>query len=88
MLGTIGEKERMESTVISDAVNLASRMENLTKTYNTPILIIEISFPRLTYPDMYNYRLLDRVQVIVPRFRAESVHMISRVSVELNVPFF
>ncbi|HYX05016.1 MAG TPA: adenylate/guanylate cyclase domain-containing protein, partial [Reyranella sp.] len=33
MLGTIGEKQRMEGTVISDAVNLAARVEDLTKTY-------------------------------------------------------
>jgi len=31
MLGTLGEANRMEGSVISDAVNLAARLEGLTK---------------------------------------------------------
>ena len=38
MLGTIGEAERMESTVISDAVNLASRLEEMTKVFGASIV--------------------------------------------------
>lgn len=39
MLGTIGEHDRMETTVISDTVNIASRMEQMTKTFGSSIII-------------------------------------------------
>lgn len=38
MLGTIGETQRFETTVIADAVNIASRLESLTKTFHVLIL--------------------------------------------------
>ncbi|MCB0322369.1 MAG: HAMP domain-containing protein [Bdellovibrionales bacterium] len=41
MLGTVGESERMEGTVIADAVNLASRLESLTKEYRAGIIASE-----------------------------------------------
>ncbi len=39
MLGTIGEQERIDGTVIADAVNLASRLEGITKVFGSAILI-------------------------------------------------
>lgn len=39
MLGVIGEDERMDGTVISDAVNAAFKLEELTKTYGAKILV-------------------------------------------------
>jgi two-component system sensor histidine kinase ChiS len=63
MLGTIGEARRMEGTVISDAVNLTSRLEGLTKLYGVSIIISEQALFSLYRPTRYTFRFLDRVQV-------------------------
>ena len=63
MLGIVGGKKRIDSTVISDAVNLGSRLENLTKLYGVNILISEKTLLNLEEAHKYNYRFLDRVNV-------------------------
>ncbi|MDX1520652.1 MAG: response regulator [Anaerolineae bacterium] len=63
MLGTIGETRRMEGTVISDAVNLAARLEGLTKQYGASILISENTLYDLDQITHFSFRFLDRVQV-------------------------
>ena len=55
ILGTIGSSERMDSTVLGLTVNLAKRLEELTKSLNIAILISDEVARQL--PDGYPYKL-------------------------------
>ncbi|NEP13147.1 MAG: CHASE2 domain-containing protein [Symploca sp. SIO2C1] len=63
MLGTVGGPNRMDGTVISDAVNLAARLETLTKEYGVSLLISHHTFLQLNHPVEYAFRAIDRVTV-------------------------
>ena len=63
MVGVVGTAERMQNTVISDAVNLASRMESLTKAFRISLAISEETFKKLEDPGSYQYRFVGKVRV-------------------------
>ena len=63
MLGIIGHEQRMQGTVVADAVNLASRLEGLTRVYGSTISISEPTLSKLKNPDEYKHRFVDKVQV-------------------------
>lgn len=63
MLGTIGERGRMDTTVIADAVNTAARLETATKLYRCSILLSRQTVEKLSDPDRFMLRSLGSVHV-------------------------
>ena len=63
ILGTVGGAARMDGTVIGDAVNLAARLERLSKGYGVSILVSEYTLYSLDEPSLWLIRFLDRTHV-------------------------
>lgn len=63
MLGIIGDQHRMDTSIISDTVNSASRLEGLTKFYFADLIISGQTLSELKTPDLFDFRYLGKVQV-------------------------
>lgn len=63
VMGIIGDEQRMDAATISDTVNVAARIESLTKHFGVHILLSEDTFQQLEQPNNFNCRYLGQVQV-------------------------
>ena len=62
-IGIVGENERLSGTVISDTVNMSSRLESLTKFYHTAMIVSKDTIDRMKDPDSLSKRYIGMVQV-------------------------
>ena len=72
IMGITGDEGRMDAATISDTVNTASRLENLTKYYKASIVVSEACVNQVTDKEQFHLRYLGPVRL---KGKKEPVHI-------------
>jgi class 3 adenylate cyclase len=78
-MGTVGDKERLQTTVIGDVVNVASRVQKLTEHYKKHLLVTENVINALKDPNKYKIECLERDVAIKGKKIQTDLYVISQI---------
>jgi class 3 adenylate cyclase len=87
ILGIIGETMRIESTVISDTVNLSSRIESLTKHFHTTILISGDVYEHVKENLGYHFRYISKV-IVKGKSQPTTIYEVLSIYPEESIDLF
>jgi PAS domain S-box-containing protein len=85
-VGILGEPQRLQADALSDSVNLAARLEGLTKIYGSSILISDAVVSKLKNANNYRIRFLDNV-IVKGRQKVTSLYEVLDAEEEKAVDF-
>lgn len=63
IMGITGDADRLDATTISDTVNIASRLESLTKYYKTNIILSDACMEQINQKQNFHLRYIGSVQL-------------------------
>ncbi|MCX8123968.1 MAG: hypothetical protein N3F66_07355 [Spirochaetes bacterium] len=87
ILGIIGETMRIESTVISDTVNLSSRIESLTKHFHTTILVSGDVYEHVKETPGYHFRYISKV-IVKGKSQPTTIYEVLSIYPEESIDLF